>query len=144
MPGIVLTTDLSDESKRAFAPVRTLAKQLKLRVTLLAVVENVPFEASGGGLMPVYHDAVQVKQDWQKALAGLADQFGRDLCDEPVVLEAGDVPRAIVDFAHKAKADFIAMATHGRTGLRRLLLGSVTEQVVRHAHVPVVLYPPPA
>ena len=41
-------------------------------------------------------------------------------------------------------ADFVAMATHGRSGLRRLLLGSVAEQVVRHAHVPVVLYPPPA
>ena len=49
-----------------------------------------------------------------------------------------------VDFAHKKKADYVAMATHGRTGLRRLLLGSVAEQVVRHAHVPVVLYPPPA
>jgi nucleotide-binding universal stress UspA family protein len=143
MPGIVLTTDLSDESKRAFAPVRMLAKQLNLRVSMLAVVENLPFEATGGGLMAVYPDPVQVKQEWQKVLAGLADQFGRDLCDETVVLEAADVPRAIVDFAHKKKADFVAMATHGRSGLRRLLLGSVAEQVVRHAHVPVVLYPPP-
>ena len=37
MPGILLTTDLSDESKRAFAPVRELAKRLQLDVTLLAV-----------------------------------------------------------------------------------------------------------
>ncbi|HEX6811516.1 MAG TPA: universal stress protein [Planctomycetota bacterium] len=142
MPGIVLTTDLSDESKRAFAPVRVLAVQLKLRVTLLAVVENLPFEATGGGLMAVYPDPVQVKKDWHKALSGLADQFGRDVCEDAVVLESGDVPRAIVDFAHKVKADYVAMATHGRSGLRRLLLGSVAEQVVRHSHVPVVLYPP--
>ena len=62
MAGIVLTTDLSDESKRAFAPVRMLAKQLNLRVSMLAVVENLPFEATGGGLMSVYPDPVQVKQ----------------------------------------------------------------------------------
>jgi nucleotide-binding universal stress UspA family protein len=60
------------------------------------------------------------------------------------VLQKADVPRAIVDFAHAAKAEFIAMATHGRSGLRRWLLGSIAEQVVRHSHVPVVLYPPPA
>jgi nucleotide-binding universal stress UspA family protein len=36
------------------------------------------------------------------------------------------------------------MATHGRSGLRRLLLGSVAEAVLRHAHVPVIVFPPPA
>jgi nucleotide-binding universal stress UspA family protein len=50
----------------------------------------------------------------------------------------------IVDHAASIKADYLAMATHGRTGLRRLLLGSVAELVVRNSHVPVVLYPPPA
>ena len=48
--------------------------------------------------------------------------------DVAVVVEAADVPRAIVEFAHAQKADYIAMATHGRSGIRRLLLGSVAEQ----------------
>ena len=144
MPGIVLTTDLSDESKRSFAPVRTLAKKLGLQVTLVAVLEDVPFEPTGGGLMAVYPDRRQVKQDWQKALDGLADEFGRDLCQQAVVVEAVDVPRAIVEFAQREQADYLAMATHGRSGLRRLLLGSVAEQVIRASHVPVVVYPPPA
>ena len=144
MPGIVLTTDLSDESKRAFAPVRVLAKKLGHSVTLLAVLEDLPFEPTGGGLMAVYPDRKQVRQDWEKALGALTDEFGRDLCKECVVLDAADVPRAIVEFAQREKADMIAMATHGRSGLRRLLLGSVAEQVIRHAHVPVLLYPPPA
>lgn len=144
MPGIVLTTDLSDESKRAFAPVRTLAKKLGLQVTLVAVLEDVPFEPTGGGLMAVYPDRRQVKQDWEKALAGFASEFGADLCTASVVLDAMDVPRAITDFAQREKAEYIAMATHGRSGLRRLLLGSVAEQVLRHSRVPVVLYPPSA
>ncbi|MBL8728193.1 MAG: universal stress protein [Planctomycetes bacterium] len=144
MPGIVLTTDLSDESKRAFAPVRSLAKKLGLQVTLVAVLEDLPFEPTGGGLMATYPDRSQVKKDWEKSLAALADEFGRDVCKETVVLDGADVSRAIVDHAAAIKADYLAMATHGRTGLRRMLLGSVAEMVLRHAHVPVVLYPPPA
>jgi nucleotide-binding universal stress UspA family protein len=144
MPGIVLTTDLSDESKRAFKPVRVLADKLGLQVTLVAVLEDLPFEPTGGGLMATYPDRSQVKKDWEKSLAALADEFGRDICKEAVVLDGADVPRVIVDHAASIKADYLAMATHGRTGLRRLLLGSVAELVVRNSHVPVVLYPPPA
>jgi nucleotide-binding universal stress UspA family protein len=144
MPGIVLTSDLSPESKRAFRPVRDLAKQLGLGVTLLAVIEDVIFEATAGGLMAVYPDRTQIRADWEKSLAALADELGRDVCQQAVVLEAADIPRAIVEFAHKEKASYIAMATHGRSGLRRLLLGSIAEQVVRHAHVPILLYPPTA
>ncbi len=144
MPGIVLTTDLSPESKRAFAPVRAMAVKLGLRIHLLAVLEDLPFEPTGGGLMAVYPDRRQVKLDWEKAVGALADELGRDVCQQAVVADAVDVPRAIVEFAHGEKADFIAMATHGRSGLRRLLLGSVAEQVIRHSHVPVVVYPPPA
>ncbi len=144
MSGIVLTTDLSAESKRAFGPVRELAMKLGIGVRLVAVLEDLPFEPTGGGLMAVYPDRVQIKRDWDKALAALADEFGRDVCEAAEVLDATDVSRAVVDYAHRCKADYIAMATHGRSGLRRLLLGSVAETVIRHAHVPVLLYPPPA
>lgn len=144
MPGILLTTDLSEQSKRAFQPVRELAQKLGLPVTMLSVIEDLPFEPAAGGLMAVYPDRTQIRKDWEQGLAALADQFGRDLCREVAVLEAADVPHAIVEFANKHRADYIAMATHGRSGLRRLLLGSVAEQIVRHAHVPVLLYPPPA
>lgn len=144
MTGIVLTTDLSAEAQRAFAPTRALAQKLGLTVTLVTVLEDLPFEATAGGLMAVYPDLAQVRNDWEQKLGELADTFGRDICTGTVVLEGADVARAVVDYAHQVKASYIAIATHGRTGLRRLLLGSVAEQVVRHAHVPVVLYPPPA
>jgi nucleotide-binding universal stress UspA family protein len=144
MPGIVLTTDLSTESQRAFAPVAALARKLGLKVTLLSVIEDLPFEPTAGGLMAVYPDPVQVRRDWQQSLDRLADELGRDICAEAITVEAADVSRAIVEHASKQQADFIAMATHGRSGLRRLLLGSVAEHIVRHAHVPILLYPPPA
>jgi nucleotide-binding universal stress UspA family protein len=144
MSGIVLTTDLSPESQRAFAPTLQLAKSLKLPVVLLAVLEDVPFEPTGGGLMATYPDRGVVRQDWERHLAEMAKKIGADVPVRAVVVDAMDVPRAIVDFAQKEKADYVAMATHGRSGLRRLLLGSVAEAVLRHSHVPVVVFPPPA
>lgn len=144
MPGIFLTTDLSPESKRAFAPTRSLAQRLGLPVTLVAVLEDIPFEPTGGGLMAVYPDRERIRADWQAQIDRFATEFGRDVCNRAVVLDGADVPRTLVDFALKEKADYIAMATHGRTGLRRLLLGSVAEAVLRHSHVPVIVYPPPA
>ncbi|MCB9879342.1 MAG: universal stress protein [Planctomycetes bacterium] len=143
MPGIVLTTDLSQESQRAFAPVRTLAERLQLDVTLVAILEDLPFEPTAGSLMAVYPDRQQLRADWEKELASLAAKLG-SVCKHCEVLEGADVPKAICDYAAKVGADYVAMATHGRSGLRRLLLGSVAEIVVRHAHVPVILYPPSA
>jgi len=53
-------------------------------------------------------------------------------------LEEGDVITAILDVAEEIQADLIVMGTHGRTGLGRLLMGSVAEQVVRRAPCPVL------
>ena len=143
MPGIVLTTDLSEESQRAFAPVRELADKLGLDVTLIAVLEDLPFEPTASGLMAVYPDRQQIKADWERELQQLAQRLG-PRCKRTAVVDAADIARAICEFAKQEQATYVAMATHGRSGLRRLLLGSVAEQVVRQAHVPVVLYPPPA
>lgn len=144
MSGIVLTTDLSEESKRVMQPVRALAQKLGLSVTVLSIVEDIPFEPAAGGMIAVYPDRTQIRADWQKGAEAFADELGRDVCTRVAIVEAADVPRAIVEFAHSQHADYVALATHGRSGLRRLLLGSVAEQVARHAHVPVLLYPPPA
>lgn len=141
MPGIILTTDLSPESQRAFAPVRALAEQLQMDVTLLAVLEDLPLEPVAGGMMAAYPDRSQQHKDWEAELAKLVEPLG-SVCKNAVVLDAADIPNAIVTYAHDNAADYIAMATHGRAGLRRLLLGSVAEVVVRHSRVPVLLYPP--
>ena len=141
MPGIVLTTDLSEESLRAFAPARELADRLDLDVTLLAVLEDLPIEPAPGGPGGVVPDRGELRAAWEARLKELSLGLG-ERCGSAEVVEAADVPAAICEFAQGHGADYIAMATHGRSGLRRLLLGSVAEVVVRHATVPVVLYPP--
>ncbi|MCA8952546.1 MAG: universal stress protein [Planctomycetes bacterium] len=144
MASILLTTDLSEESQRAFGPARELATRLDATITLVAVLEDLPFEPAGGGMIAAYPDREQIRKDWIAEVDKLADKLGRDVCTQAVVIDAVDVPKAIVDRAAADKAIYICMATHGRSGLRRLLLGSVAEVVIRHSTVPVIVYPPPA
>jgi nucleotide-binding universal stress UspA family protein len=54
-----------------------------------------------------------------------------------IAVRTGEAPREIIGVAQEVQADLIAMTTHGRTGLRRLLFGSVAEAVLRAAPVPV-------
>lgn len=53
-------------------------------------------------------------------------------------VETGSPAASIIDFAAEHAVDFVAISTHGRTGLKRFLLGSVTERVIRHVHCPVL------
>ena len=57
--------------------------------------------------------------------------------------ELGDPATAIVDQAESGDYDLLVMGTHGRTGLSRLLMGSVAEAIVRKAHCPVLVYKQP-
>jgi len=59
-----------------------------------------------------------------------------------VDVQAGHAGHAILEEAEAVGCDSIAMATHGRTGLRRLILGSVADEVLRGSHVPLLLYRP--
>jgi len=59
-----------------------------------------------------------------------------------VAAEIGEASEQIVAYAHKAGIDLIAMTTHGRSGLSKLILGSVAERVLRESSVPVLLVRP--
>jgi nucleotide-binding universal stress UspA family protein len=74
-------------------------------------------------------------------LERLARRAGNATTDTEV-LHGADVCRSIVTFAERLSAGLVAMATHGRTGLARTVLGSVSTDVVRHAPCPVLLVRP--
>jgi len=58
------------------------------------------------------------------------------------ITKEGPVPDTILDVAVEIHADMIAMSTHGRTGVKRWLMGSVADKIVHHAHIPVMLIHP--
>jgi nucleotide-binding universal stress UspA family protein len=95
------------------------------------------------------HHPVYGSQEVDSLLAALADQL------EPVAQELrgagfattvearlGDAAKSIVERSNAGDIDLIAMTTHGRSGLSRLLFGSVAEQVVRHVTIPVLVLRP--
>jgi nucleotide-binding universal stress UspA family protein len=59
-----------------------------------------------------------------------------------IAMTSGVPAHAICAYAQRVRADLIVMGTHGRTGVRRLLLGSVAEQVLHKAGCPVLVVPP--
>jgi nucleotide-binding universal stress UspA family protein len=75
-------------------------------------------------------------------LRGVAQQLGADGFVARARLAIGAPAEAILRASSEEQADLIVMATHGRSGVSRLVLGSVAEEIVRHADLPVVLVRP--
>jgi len=140
---ILLTTDLSDQSLRTFKPMSTFAQSQGARVTLLYVVEDVPVVAHGAPLAPPMHapSIPSLIADAEKAIAQQAEELADQIAVETAVVCAPKVAEAVTDFASINGFDLIALSSHGRSGFRRLILGSVAEAVLRHAEVPVLIFP---
>lgn len=97
-------------------------------------------------LHPVYQS-----QEYESALSDLSDELGelkRALESKgytaSTVIRFGDPARSIVQYVMDDAIDLIAMTTHGRSGLQRLMAGSVASHVLIHSPVPVMLYRPSA
>lgn len=146
MKAIILTTDLSNESLAAFAKAVELAQTFKSKVYLLAVIEDPAQAAFAYALdFPVFPDPDIHKQVIEKVRSDLKELAAKHLSNvtyETVVEEAtGSVHGTIIDFARSHKADVIILSTHGRTGLSRMLIGSVAERVIRESECPVLVVP---
>jgi nucleotide-binding universal stress UspA family protein len=139
---ILLPTDLSSEGERAFAAVQELVRERGGSVVLLHVIENAGAPPLGKGF-PRPPLLAGTAQEIERAQAYLAERRGRFGSVEVTteVLVAPSVPHAISDYAQQNGCDAIALSTHGRSGFRRLIIGSVAESVLRQARVPVIAFP---
>ncbi len=142
---ILLTTDLSEESLRPFGSVADLARQEGAAIVLLHVVEDLGVAPHGAPLAPRLHspDVEEEIADARKKLEEIRAGLPADLPVSVEVIPAVDIAQGVSRFAHKEDVDLLALSTHGRTGLRRLVLGSVAEAILRHSEVPVLCFPPP-
>ena len=141
---ILCPVDGSPASRLGLQHAIGLAKALDARIRLIHVVDELsvipPAEVYPAGEIT---DLIAVlKEGGEKLLEetlALASKQGTRA--EKALIESfgGPVSRIIVDDAKKWGADLIAMGTHGRRGLNRLLLGSDAERVLREAPVPVLL-----
>ena len=140
---ILVPTDLSPEGERAFPAVAELALQSHAAVLLLHVVENPSLSSAGAGPFPLHMlpGTVQEVQRVQELLEQRRGSFPKGVEVSVEALVAPSVPQAIAHHAQRNDCDLIALSSHGRSGFRRLVLGSVAEAVLRHSPVPVLVFP---
>jgi len=136
---ILFPTEFAETERPALELATALARDSGATL-VIAHVEEPPM-AYGGGEM--YYGVEEPNHEEQ--LAALHKVVPTDP-EVPCVhkLMIGDPAEAIVELAGKDHVDFIVMSTHGRTGLTRLLMGSVAEAVVRRAPCPVLTVKQPA
>ncbi|HMP16800.1 MAG TPA: universal stress protein [Gemmatales bacterium] len=125
---ILHPTDFSRHSQAALEVASALARDYEARLVILHVAQVPVLDGS------MVVDAAITKRDAEALLQALEVPAGiqqvEKRCD---MVELGDSDQAIVKVAGEIQADIIVMGTHGRTGLKRLLLGSIAEHVMRHA-----------
>ena len=140
---ILLTSDLSEESLRAFLPMATFAASQGAQITLLHVVEDVPVVPHGAPLAPPMHapSIPALLKDAEQRIIEQASHMPEGLAVDTHVITAPNVAEAVTEYADEHDFDLIALSSHGRSGFRRLILGSVAEAILRHAHVPVLVFP---
>jgi len=136
---ILAPTDFSEYSKEAVAYAFELAQKFGAKLLLLHVIEMPAYPVEG--FVPPSIGSTLIEDLERQAWADLAQVLPEAQTDKIAVTRqvvVGIPYRKIVDVAAAEKADLIVMATHGRTGLGHLLIGSVAERVVRTAPCPVL------
>ena len=137
---ILAPTDRSAFSEKAVGYAHELAKHFGAELHVLRVMADADRAVEQFAVTGVIDPAVQ-NDDYHRWVAALVGETG-DVRRVEAVRIGTDVPEAIVRYAQQNDVDLIVMATHGRTGLTHLLMGSVAEQVVRAAPCPVLTLRP--
>lgn len=142
---VLIPTDFSDSGRPALVRGTDLARQFDARVHLL----HVALLADAAPVYPIFNlpaDTEKIFEELHRACEEKLTQLARELevdAETTVLRHASAAAPAIVKYAEEEDVDLIAMGTHGRRGMRRFLLGSVAEEVVRQAPCSVVTFRPP-
>jgi universal stress protein A len=130
---ILYPTDFSTVGRTALEMATSLARDRGAKLLIVHVEE--PATAYGGGEL-YYGIDMPDRQELQRMLSAVVPTDPAVGFEHRLVL--GSPAGGILHVAEKDKVEMIVMATHGRTGLTRLLMGSVAEEVVRKAKCPVL------
>ena len=141
---ILISTDGSPLANKAAKAGIALAKALRAKVTAYSALEELlPFFPEGYAFDQMTMDKFEagIREVGRKrvdAIGKMAKAAGVPFAS--VVTSAPSVYEGIITAAKKQKCDVIFMASHGRRGLTKLVMGSVTQNVLTHSRIPVVVY----
>jgi nucleotide-binding universal stress UspA family protein len=136
---ILVPLDGSELAKKALDQAEKLAKSFDAEIILFQVVPFMPIYGSPELVTPLIIDEKQ-KEAVERYLANLAEELKKKGLRVTAMARTGQqVAVEIIDFAKEAGVDLIVMCTHGRSGITRWVLGSVTLKVLTRAETPILL-----
>ncbi|WP_280156040.1 universal stress protein [Piscinibacter sp. XHJ-5] len=143
-PRILVPLDGSETSERGLREAVRLAARNDVTLVLLHVIDDFPTVRQLAASEPIEQLEARRRKAGEELLSH-AEQLAHaaDVQTESIAcLAVESVPDSILETAHKTGCELIVLGTHGRSGVRRAVLGSVAERVSRHSPVPVMLVPP--
>jgi nucleotide-binding universal stress UspA family protein len=137
---ILVPVDFSEHSHKALRYALAFAAQFDAEVSLVHIVEQMVYP--GDWMYPplaVSDFATEKREQITERLRALSSGSG---VKTKQIVRLGRAWQEVIEIAREQKCDLIILATHGYTGLKHVLLGSVAEKIVRHAPCPVLTVRP--
>jgi nucleotide-binding universal stress UspA family protein len=141
---ILVATDGSDLSRTAVSSAIELAAAVGAELVALYVVPRYPVSYFEGGITISVQDIARTEKQWSDKGQAVVDEAKKDaeakgVKATAVVAQSDLVAESIMAAATKHNCDLVVMASHGRKGIKRVLLGSETQHVLTHSTVPVLV-----
>jgi nucleotide-binding universal stress UspA family protein len=141
---ILVATDGSPLSKKAVTSAIELAARHDAELVAITVVPRYPKNYFEGAAVFTAEDVARIEKEWTESAQSTLDKVSSKAKTAGVklktaVISSDLVAEAIISAAKKYKSDVIVMASHGRKGIKRLLLGSETQHVLTHSDLPVLV-----
>jgi nucleotide-binding universal stress UspA family protein len=141
---ILVATDGSALSKKAVRSSIELAAATDAELVALYVTPRYPVSYFEGGVSISEADIARTEKQWADHGQAVVDKVredaeAQDVKAKAVVVRSDLVAEAILTAAKKHKCDLVVMASHGRKGIKRILLGSETQHVLTHGSLPVLV-----
>jgi len=141
---IMLATDGSKLSQKAVKSAMEMATKFNAELVAVKVVPRYVQTYFEGSFTVADIDIKSIEAQWAASAQAVLDKIAtsaaaKGLTVNTLVVKSDDISEALVKTAKKMKVDLIVMASHGRKGIKRLLLGSETQHVLTHSEVPVLV-----
>jgi nucleotide-binding universal stress UspA family protein len=140
---ILITTDGTPLSNKAVDSGIALAAKLQAEVFAFMVVPQYPSLYFEGSIVLTHAENQRIEKEWREQAQSVVDVVKKTATAQGVKTTAitghGAVAEGIINMAKKHQCDLIVMASHGRKGISRVLLGSETTHVLTHSHIPVLV-----
>lgn len=146
MKRVLVTTDFSELGDLALAPAATLAGKLGADLTVAHVLggEKPPEPDPNASYYTVAKRLFEADQELEAQTRASLEERAKGLPGTPEITVArGTVVAGILNLVDKVSADLIVISSQGRTGLSRIFLGSVAEELARESKIPVLIWKQP-